>query len=135
VSWSNNEQTIIDKINKKYNLDLKLCEEGFSHFDAYNDKYIVEIKIRKFESYHRFAKAGCFLEMYKYEKLCKYKNNRKMLYINSFKDGVIAIWDLQRQRFNWEVRVMKKQTFGYQNQQVEKVVSRLYLSSAVKFKE
>jgi hypothetical protein len=132
--WSNNEQTIIDKINKKYKIDLKLCSEDFSHYDAYNDNYIAEIKIRKFESYHNFAKDGCFLEKYKYDKLSELKGKKKMLYINSFQDGVIAIWDLHRQNFNWEVRTMKKQTFGYQNQQIEKLVCKLYLDTAVTFR-
>jgi Rps23 Pro-64 3,4-dihydroxylase Tpa1-like proline 4-hydroxylase len=134
MSWTNNEQSIINLINKKYQLDLKLSEDGFSHFDAYNDDLIAEIKIRKFESYHKFAKDGCFLEKYKYDQLCKFKKNRKMLYINGFKDSVIAVWDLQRQKYNWEVRTMKKQTFGYQNQQIEKEVCRLYLDTAFKFR-
>jgi len=134
VSWNNNEQSVIDKINKKYNIDLKLSEDGFSHYDAYNDKFIAEIKIRKFESYHRFAKEGCFLEQIKYQKLNQLKKNRKMLYINSFKDGIIAIWDLKRQIPEWEVIRMKKQTFGTQNQQIDKVVCRLYLDKAITFR-
>jgi len=36
--------------------------------------------------------------------------------------------------FDWEVLKMKKQTYGYNNQAVDKVVAKLLLSSAVTFR-
>jgi len=135
MSWTNNEQSIIKKINKKFNLGLVEDSENYNHFDASSDKYIVEIKARKFPSNHKYALDGCFLEKYKYDHLCKKADDRKMLYINYFTDDIIAIWNLSKiKEFDWEVLRMKKQTYGYNNQVIEKVVTKLLLSSAITFR-
>jgi hypothetical protein len=40
------EKKVVEILNKKSQQVFKLCENEFEHYDAYSDKYIVEIKCR-----------------------------------------------------------------------------------------
>lgn len=131
-SWTNNEQSIIRKINQELNLGLVDDSDDYSHSDASSHKYIVEIKDRNFPSNHHFGLDGWFLEKYKYDSLCKKKtDNQEILYINSFIDNVIAIWNLSKiENFNWEVGFMNKTTYG-NDPRINKLVAKLKIKDAI----
>ena len=133
MSWKNNETSIIKRINEKYKLDLNVDTEDYNSSDATNKNYIVEIKERNFDSNHKFALEGLFLEKIKYEKLLSKKTKlQSILYINYFTDNVIAIWNLSKMNnFDWYSGYMKSRTFGSNNMQVPKLVCKLQLADAV----
>jgi hypothetical protein len=146
VVWTNNENDIVDELNKlSIFTDNQLTLEGksYSSFDAFNNSYVCEIKKRNFTSDHRFALEGLIIEKIKYDgllskcsKICV--ADKEALYINKFTDNKILIWNLSEMtntgyNFNWHMKKMNKRTFESKWNKTEKEVALLKLKEARKY--
>ena len=136
MTWSNDEQNIVQQLNDTIELfkNDKLIYEGknYSTYDAHNTQFTCEIKKRNFESYHKYALAGLILEKKKYDKLLEKANvnGTEALYINLFTDNKVFIWNLSELTdnnydFGWHGMKMNKATFRSKWDKVEKEVALL----------
>ena len=137
--WSNDEVSVINKINKLPQFSdnqLYLESKSYSSFDAQNDNLLCEIKKRNFESYHKYAVEGLILEKKKYESLMENSKGRQVLYVNLFTDDKVVIWNLTQltnegHDFSWFMKRMNKATFRSVNNKAEKEVSLLKIESSI----
>jgi hypothetical protein len=71
------EVKLIRFIKEKTGIDFTLCEEEFSPYDAYNNDYIVELKIRKVKYKTKAIEVG---KCYNLEQIAQVQS-KKALYI------------------------------------------------------
>jgi hypothetical protein len=117
------EPTVVYHINRAFGRRFELAEYKYSYFDAYDDDYIAEIKVRK----HHYD--DCMIEYDKYAKNVSYAklNNVYFVYVVATK-SYIYIFNISKMNdsnynFKWSDRTMPKNThFGsYDNKITKKV--------------
>ena len=123
------EQEIIDQLNSLYPKmqPLVLAEDPFSSYDAYNDKYIVEIKSRDAQY------PSWIIEREKFAANIDVavKEGKQFVYLTEYR-GKIITWNINTMvknvNFNieWEERLMPATTEFENNNPVFKQVGHLY---------
>jgi len=117
------EQSVVDRINNIVYTDFQLASDKYSDFDAYEDRYIAEIKIRN-KHYD-----DCLIEYEKYIKNLEHSlglgvrfiyivATNKCIFIFNINELTRNLYD-----FKWGDRTMPKNThFGeYDNKKTKRV--------------
>jgi len=108
--------------------DLQLCTNKKSRYDCYSEKFNIDIELKC----RRVHYDKLVIEKYKYDALINRskKEGTIPLYINSTPKGIYAFY-LQSIRIEWELKLMPKQTFFKEKQNVLKVVGYLDIETSV----
>jgi len=78
----NNEIKILNIIQNFFNLDIKLFENKYSPFDYYSNDVLFELKSR-YNKYNKYETT-----MIPYHKIMMNKENKKMIFLFLFYDGL-----------------------------------------------
>jgi hypothetical protein len=108
--------------------DLQLCTNKKSRYDCYSEKFNIDIELKC----RRVHYDKLVIEKYKYDALINRskKEGTIPLYINSTPKGIYAFY-LQSIQIDWELKLMPKQTFFKEKQNVLKVVGYLDIETSV----
>lgn len=93
--------------------------------------YIIEGKDRNYN--HDSFNGEWFLEKDKYESMMEYRRNNKVLYINTFKDNYMVVWDITKinlDNIKKGTKNLPKCTM-YPSEKKEKTVYYLPLTDAI----
>tara|TARA_R110001592_G_scaffold115784_1_gene316451 strand:- start:1361 stop:2056 length:696 start_codon:yes stop_codon:yes gene_type:complete len=125
------EQTICDWLNQQARTKLELTGEQYSSYDAEEDRYIAEIKIRG-KHYD-----NCLIEYDKFNVNSEHsaRTGKDFLYIVAVKPNIYVfnVTHLNKKEWNyqWENRKMPKNTaFGGQDNKVDKKVGYVNVTQA-----
>ena len=126
---------VVSFINKKAQTSFNLTKDIFCDYDAEEDRYIAEIKIRN--TYYE----TCLLEYEKYEKNIQNAINSKkqFLYIVVMSD-TFYIFNLtklaiKKYNFKWQKKNLPKNThFGGEENQKNKLIGYIHTSISKKYK-
>jgi len=125
------EQNVIDRINKTSNTDFILVDDQFSVYDAEENRYIAEIKVR-----NRFY-SNCLIERPKWKKNLRKANTKgkDFLYVVVVKPDIYVfnITKLYNKKydFKWDVREMPKNTdFGESENKIDKAIGMVNIQEA-----
>ena len=108
--------------------DLQLCKNKRSRYDCYSERFNIDIELKC----RRVHYDNLVIEKYKYDALVNRSNKQGTipLYINSTPKGVYAFY-LQSINIDWELRLMPKQTFFSDRDNVLKLVGFLDIETSV----
>ena len=124
------EREILNRINSHYKLDLKESNYQYSHFDAYNKNYIMEIKYRN--TYY----PDMMIEFSKYTFNREYAKmtNRDFIYVVATEDDLclfnITSLDNLEYEYYWQWKIMRKQTEFSEREEIHKFIG--YINEQVK---
>ena len=79
-----NEQKTINLINQYYNISLHLAVDQFSDYDAYDDRFIIEIKNRRIYFKNKLIELNKMCRNYELAQ----KENKTFLYAVTDKKGI-----------------------------------------------
>ena len=125
------EQTICDWLNQQARTKFALTGEQYSSYDAEEDRYIAEIKVRG-KHYD-----NCLIEYDKFNTNSEHsdRTGKEFLYIVAVKPSIFVfnITHLNKKEWNyqWENRKMPQNTaFGGENNKIDKKVGYINISQA-----
>ncbi len=122
-----NEAKLLAFINDKLNMELTSTnKDQYCPYDAYNDKYTVELKCRR-KHYNTQM-----IEMYKIKKL---REGKELLYIVSTPEGIFGfnvskLLDADYD-FKWETKKLPATTDFNRREWIDKVVGYIDVNKAV----
>ena len=126
------EKRLLNYINQKTNLDIQPTQDTFSFYDAYNNNYILEFKVRN-KSY-----ADTIIEVFKVYNLLQIANkqNKKALYVVGDPNGVYVfnLSTLENKLISYNIEVIKCPftTEFRENKKIKKYVYLLNKNTAKK---
>ena len=127
------EREILGKLNNFFLSDLlEESEYEYNRYDAENNHYIVEIKHRT----NHYKNTMIEFDKFSYNLLYAEMNNKKFIYAVQMIDKIYVfnITSLMSKGyfFNWEWRVMPKQTEHSDKRLIKKLVGYINISQRVK---
>ena len=127
------EREILGKLNNFFLSDLlEESEYEYNRYDAENNHYIVEIKHRT----NHYKNTMIEFDKFSYNLLYAEMNNKKFIYAVQMIDKIyvfnITSLMLKDYSFNWEWRVMPKQTEHSDKRLIKKLVGYINISQRVK---
>ncbi len=127
------EREILGKLNNFFLSDLlEESEYEYNRYDAENNHYIVEIKHRT----NHYKNTMIEFDKFSYNLLYAEMNNKKFIYAVQMIDKIYVfnITSLMSKGyfFNWEWRLMPKQTEHKDKRLIKKLVGYINISKRVK---
>lgn len=125
------EMEVVESVNKRSNRNFRLTDYEFCTFDAQDDDYIVEVKVRK----KRYP--DCLIEYDKYQANIREseRSGREFLYIVATSSDIL-VFNIDKLRkkdykFRWDWKVLPKNTdFGGDEQMITKFVGFIDITEA-----
>ena len=123
---------VLQQINKYYNQKLKKMLHQYSRFDAYNKKYIVEIKCRGKDYNETLIEFDKYTFNKEYAKI----TGKQFIYVVGL-ENKIYIFNISKLNNNgydyrWEWKRMPKQTEFEDTQEIYKLVGYINIEMANK---
>ena len=99
------EREVVNQLNKRFNASLTLCKNDFSYYDAYNEKIILEIKIRNKVYKSKLIQVDKFYSLL----MISEAQNKIPFYLVKDDKGVYLynLKELKEQLFNSKIKSIK----------------------------
>jgi len=128
------ERQILEELNQQ-DYNLKEEENKYSRFDAYNDKYIVEIKNRT----EVYEDTIIEFDKYAYNLTYSKQKNKVFLYVvkMNHKIYIFNITDLDKENysFKWEWRSLPKQTEFENKEKTKKYIGYININKSINMEQ